>query len=135
MAGKFASVKFPEGFVEDARTEAAHMQRSVAGQIEHWARLGRMAEQVLTVDGVRRLRQAEAGFDDLAADARDTLLDDIFSTAAPASPEATAFFALRRAAGRGAGLDEQGRLARAMPGGGSEPVPATARRRRRAPAA
>lgn len=43
-ARKFASVKFPDAFVEDARREAELFNRSVAGQIEHWARIGRALE-------------------------------------------------------------------------------------------
>ena len=40
----FASVKLPAGLVSQARDAAAPMRRSVAGQIEYWATLGRIAE-------------------------------------------------------------------------------------------
>ena len=40
----FASVKLPSGLVNQAREAAAPMRRSVAGQIEYWATLGRIAE-------------------------------------------------------------------------------------------
>ncbi len=40
----FASVKLPSGLVRQAREAAAPMRRSVAGQIEYWATLGRIAE-------------------------------------------------------------------------------------------
>ena len=40
----FASVKLPAGLVSQAREAAAPMRRSVAGQIEYWATLGRIAE-------------------------------------------------------------------------------------------
>lgn len=40
----FASVKLPFGLVSQARDAAAPMRRSVAGQIEYWATLGRIAE-------------------------------------------------------------------------------------------
>ncbi len=40
----FASVKLPSTLVQDAREVAVVMRRSVAGQIEYWAALGRAAE-------------------------------------------------------------------------------------------
>ena len=40
----FASVKLPSTLVGQAREAAAPMRRSVAGQIEYWATLGRIAE-------------------------------------------------------------------------------------------
>jgi hypothetical protein len=40
----FASVKLPSGLVTQAREAATPMRRSVAGQIEYWATLGRIAE-------------------------------------------------------------------------------------------
>ena len=40
----FASVKLPSGLVNQAREAATPMRRSVAGQIEYWATLGRIAE-------------------------------------------------------------------------------------------
>jgi hypothetical protein len=41
----FASVKLPASLVQDARDVASLMRRSVAGQIDYWATLGRAAEQ------------------------------------------------------------------------------------------
>ena len=62
----FASVKLPSGLVTQAREAAAPMRRSVAGQIEYWATLGRIAEASgLTVSEAREaiarydVRQAE----------------------------------------------------------------------------
>lgn len=50
----FASVKLPSGLVNQAREAAAPMRRSVAGQIEYWATLGRIAEASgLTVSEAR----------------------------------------------------------------------------------
>ena len=40
----FSSVKLPAQLVSQARAAAAPMRRSVAGQIEYWATLGRIAE-------------------------------------------------------------------------------------------
>ncbi len=40
----FASVKLPSDLVDQARQAAQPMRRSVAGQIEYWATLGRIVE-------------------------------------------------------------------------------------------
>ena len=40
----FASVKLPAGLVTQARESATPMRRSVAGQTEYWATLGRIAQ-------------------------------------------------------------------------------------------
>ena len=41
----FASVKLPAALVNQARDAAQPMRRSVAGQVEYWATLGRIVEQ------------------------------------------------------------------------------------------
>jgi hypothetical protein len=43
-ATPFASVKLPAALVDKARDAAQPMRRSVAGQIEYWATLGRALE-------------------------------------------------------------------------------------------
>lgn len=40
----FASVKLPSALVDQAREAAQPMRRSVAGQVEYWATLGRIVE-------------------------------------------------------------------------------------------
>ena len=40
----FASVKLPSALVTQAREAAQPMRRSVAGQVEYWATLGRIVE-------------------------------------------------------------------------------------------
>ena len=40
----FASVKLPSSLVAQAREAAQPMRRSVAGQVEYWATLGRIVE-------------------------------------------------------------------------------------------
>lgn len=40
----FASVKLPAALVNQAREAAQPMRRSVAGQVEYWATLGRIVE-------------------------------------------------------------------------------------------
>jgi len=40
----FSSVKLPADLVEQARSAAQPLRRSVAGQVEYWATLGRIVE-------------------------------------------------------------------------------------------
>ena len=58
MAAKsaFSSVKLPESLVQEAKQAATPMRRSVAGQIEYWATLGRIAEET----GLTTLQAREA---------------------------------------------------------------------------
>jgi hypothetical protein len=121
---KYASVKFDADFVEAARQEAHLLHRSVAGQIEHWAALGRAIEKTggFTLDRVRAALTGEFSVDDLADAEQEAffdLLDEHFDRPSPAAEQ---FFAARRTTGGGVGRDEQGRLVRALPGGGSEAI-------------
>jgi hypothetical protein len=50
-------VKLSEKLVLDARIVGETTERSIAGQIEHWAKLGRAIEPVLRTDEVLRLKQ------------------------------------------------------------------------------
>lgn len=53
-ASPFASVKLPASLVQQAREAAQPQRRSVAGQIEYWATLGRIADETgLTVQEAR----------------------------------------------------------------------------------
>lgn len=72
----FSSVKLPAGLVRQAREAAQPQRRSVAGQIEYWATLGRIAEETgLTVQEAREAiarydaaaRYAEAAVDPVDA--------------------------------------------------------------------
>ena len=57
----FSSVKLPAGLVRQAKAAAQPQRRSVAGQIEYWATLGRIAEETgLTV---QEAREAIARYD------------------------------------------------------------------------
>lgn len=54
-------VKLSDALVLDARLVGETSERSIAGQIEHWAKLGRAIEPVLRTEEVLRLkRRAEA---------------------------------------------------------------------------
>ncbi|SRR6266568_240707 len=50
-------VKLSENLVLDARLASEASERSIAGQIEFWARIGRAVEPLLRMDSVIRLKQ------------------------------------------------------------------------------
>lgn len=72
----FSSVKLPAALVQQAREAAQPQRRSVAGQIEYWATLGRIADETgLTV---QEAREAIALYDARhRASATDESLDAI----------------------------------------------------------
>jgi hypothetical protein len=65
----FSSVKLPASLVQHARSAAQPLRRSVAGQIEYWATLGRVVEHSgLTV------QEARTAIEGYEAAARSALL-------------------------------------------------------------
>lgn len=76
-ASNFASVKLPAALVQQAREAALPQRRSVAGQIEYWATLGRIADETgLTV---QEAREAIARYDarQSASEPMDESLDAV----------------------------------------------------------
>lgn len=53
-------VKLSDALVASARKEAAITDRSITGQIEHWARIGRSVETVLRHQDVQALKRSPA---------------------------------------------------------------------------
>lgn len=51
-------VKLSDPLINAARAVAPVADRSIAGQIEHWARLGRVTERVLSFDESAQLKRA-----------------------------------------------------------------------------
>ncbi len=74
-ASPFASVKLPTALVQQAREAAQPQRRSIAGQIEYWATLGRIADETgLTV---QEAREAIALYDARHRGPADESLDAI----------------------------------------------------------
>ena len=74
-ASPFASVKLPTALVQQAREAAQPQRRSIAGQIEYWATLGRIADETgLTV---QEAREAIALYDARHRTPADESLDAI----------------------------------------------------------
>ena len=66
----FSSVKLPAALVQQAREAAQPLRRSVAGQVEYWATLGRIVENSgLTA---QEAREAIEGYEAAARQARVT---------------------------------------------------------------
>lgn len=67
----FSSVKLPAALVQQAREAAQPLRRSVAGQIEYWATLGRVVEHTgLTV---QEAQTAIEGYEAAARKARPSV--------------------------------------------------------------
>lgn len=74
-----AAIKLSDSFVALARKEGGVMGRSIAGQVEHWARLGRAIERAPGFDyeRIREVLAARASFDDLGADEQAVALAEL----------------------------------------------------------
>lgn len=71
-------VKLSDSLVDAARAAAEHADRSIAGQIEHWARVGRAVSDVLTPTETARVSGAGGrGIGSAASDDRAALLQAI----------------------------------------------------------
>jgi hypothetical protein len=105
MAQSFSTVKLPSQLVDEARREAELLHRSIAGQIEHWARLGRAIENAegFSLDRVRRALAGELKIEDLADQEQDAFFADLGGAFEAPSPEIAAGYAR---------LGEQARAAR-----------------------
>ena len=109
-----AAVKISDVEMEAVREAAKINSRSIAGQAEHWMRIGRAVESnprygyAQIEEALRGLRpvnslsdaQQEEFFDSFAA---DTLVP---------SPQAQAFWQARQTAGLGVGMDDEGNIIR-----------------------
>ncbi len=73
------AVKLSTDLVTQARSEAELWTRSIAGQIEHWARLGRALEAsgAVNLQRVRGALTAQRSFDSLGAEERIVALDQL----------------------------------------------------------
>ena len=63
-------VKLSDELVASARKEAANTDRSITGQIEHWAKIGRSVETVLRHQDVQALKRSPADATTLTVPAR-----------------------------------------------------------------
>ena len=103
------SVKFAdEALVGAARSEAELQSRSLAGQITHWARIGRAIERSGAFDHARlsRVLAGELETAALSPEEKAVWSDRFLARMSEPGPEEEAFFAELRARGGGAGLPD-----------------------------
>jgi len=106
MAQTFSTVKLSSRLVDEARREAELLHRSIAGQIEHWARLGRAIENAegFSIERVRQTLAGELKIENLGEAEQDAFFANLGAAFEAPSPELEAGYAL---------LGEQARKARA----------------------
>lgn len=123
-ASRFASLKLSAELVDEARRDAAVFHRSVGGQVEHWARLGKAIEAApgFTLDRVRAALEGRFDADELEPDEYAIFEDLLGEALRTPLPQAEAFFEKRRQEGGGVGYDDEGRLVCGLPGGGEEVI-------------
>lgn len=107
------SVKFADDtLVDDARVMAELQSRSLAGQITHWARIGRAIERSGRFDHVRlsRVLAGEAETTALTLEEKAVWSERFLAKMSEPGPAEEAFFAELRANSNAVGLDASGKL-------------------------
>ncbi|MFN3515160.1 MAG: TA system antitoxin ParD family protein [Phenylobacterium sp.] len=122
-ASNFASVKLNRALVSEARREAELLQRSVGGQIEHWARLGRAIEnaQGFSIERVREALRGELKLESLSLLEQDAVLDELGEMFDRPAAEVREGYAKLGGKAGAVGDDAQGRLVERK-AGGLEPI-------------
>ena len=111
------SIKLADEIMALARPEAERQSRSVSGQVAHWMRIGRAIERSGRFDHGRIAAALTASLrpEALTEEEGAVWLDGFASAMARPGEGEAAFYADRRALGRGVGLTEGGELVRATP--------------------
>lgn len=112
------SVKFSDdAFIDDARAIAEIQSRSLAGQITHWARIGRAIERSGSFDHVRlsRVLAGELETTVLTTEEKAVWSERFLAKMSQPGAGEEAFFAELRESGRAVGLDSSGKIVRANP--------------------
>lgn len=108
------SVKLGDDIMKLVRRESELQNRSIAGQIAHWVRIGRAIEKSGNFDHAR-ITAALAGEIEtttLTDEERDVWLDGFVEKMGQPGEGEEAFFARRRRLGLGVGLDAAGNFVR-----------------------
>jgi hypothetical protein len=110
------SVKFADDtLVDDARAVAEIQSRSLAGQITHWARIGRAIERSGSFDHVKlsRVLAGELETTVLTPAEKAVWSERFLAKMAEPGPGEEEFFAELRNSGKAVGLDSSGNVVRA----------------------
>lgn len=113
-------VRVSAATMQFARRESAVNGRSVSGQVDYWARLGRAVEASPAFDR-ERVKRALAGLasvESLTAEERAVYDANEFEAMEQIeTPSGKAFWAQLKAKGGGVGVDDAGRLVKGNPDG------------------
>ena len=122
MASNFATVKLASGLVDEARREAELLNRSLGGQIEHWARLGRAIENLpgFTLERVRDTLDGRLDAPGLSVQEQDSLFEHLGEQFAAPSETVRARYAALGAATGAVGM-AGGRIVERQADGDLEP--------------
>lgn len=107
------SVKFADdALINDARAVADLQSRSLAGQITHWARIGRAIERSGKFDHVKlsRVLAGQLQTTALSVEEKAVWSERFLATMSEAGPDEEAFFAELRKSGKAVGLDASGKI-------------------------
>lgn len=106
------SIKISDDDIDFLRKEAQLSSRSIAGQAEHWMRIGRAIEQSpsFNYQHIRNVLSGLTNPDDLSVQEQEVFFEEFADSMSNTTPEQKTFFAKRRKEGLGVGLDENDRL-------------------------
>jgi hypothetical protein len=123
-ASNFASVKLSHTLVSDARREAQILNRSLGGQIEHWANLGRALENAagVSLDRVRQTLEGRLSLETLSVAEQDAVFDRLGQQFDQPPEVVRQQYAALGARPGAVGEDDDGRLVRRRADGGVEPI-------------
>ena len=108
------SVKISDLDMELVRREAELSNRSIAGQLAHWMRIGRAIENAPRFSHARIRAALRGGLspDALGEEEQEIYLADLLTAAEGPTAEQERFFEKRRREGKGVGADARGRIVR-----------------------
>jgi hypothetical protein len=117
-ARNFASVKLTSAFIDEARKEAGIVNRSLGGQIEHWARLGKALESApgFSMERVRDTLEGRVKLEDLSAVEQDAVFSQMGAWFDNPPDDVKAAYAEIGSRPDAVGLDEKGKLVRVRAG-------------------
>lgn len=118
------TIRLSSELVQEAEQEAEFFKRSISGQVEYWASLGRAIEGApgFTLDRTRAALSGEFDADLLSFAERAMFDEGLGQALAQPSKKELAAFAQMAQDGGGVGYNDQGQLVRALPGGAVEVI-------------
>lgn len=126
MAPNYASIKLSNTFVEVVRREADASHRSVGGQVEYWAKLGRAVENTpgFSLDKVRGAMEGRVRFEVIpVGEARSAFVAQLNAAFDQPDEVTRAQYSILGEAEGAVGSDGKGGVVRRQAGGGGRRGP------------